>query len=165
MFEDGSEYYYENGQLLRNRTISDTKYKTLVCAYQNNISSETLVVPEGIEAVSVGAFKDLNVKYISLPSTFKMISYASNENNETYELSYYTGNMLTDMQRVQAPDANAAIDSYSVFSELTSNDFGYIYLNTTAMPEGISEYAFTQSKTPYTELTESDGTILDTYYW
>lgn len=161
VFEDGSEYYYENGQLLRNRTISDTKYKTLVCAYQNNISSETLVVPEGIEAVSVGAFKDLNVKYISLPSTFKMISYASNENNETYELSYYTGNMLTDMQRVQAPDANAAIDSYSVFSELTSNDFGYIYLNTTAMPEGISEYAFTQSKTPYTELTESDGTILD----
>ena len=48
-----------------------------------------------------------------------------------------------------------------MFSGLTSNDFGYVYLNVASMPEGISEYAFTQGKTPYTELTESDGTTLE----
>ncbi len=160
-FAEGSEYYYEGGELFRDRTIDGVTYKTLVCTYQDKVADETLTVAEGVEAVSVGAFKGLNIKYISLPSTFKAISYASDENNETYELSYYTGSMLTDMQRVQAPDEKSAIDSYSVFSGLTSNDFGYIYLNVTSMPEGISEYAFTQYKTPYTELTENDGTAVE----
>ncbi len=160
-FAEGSEYYYEDGELYRNRTIDGTTYKVLVSTYQSKVEDKTLTVKEGVEGVAVGAFKDLNVKYISLPSTFKIISYASNESNESYELSYYTGSMLTDMQRVLAPDANATIDSYSVFSSLTSNDFGYIYINNSSMPEGISEYAFTQSRTPYTELTESDGTLIE----
>lgn len=160
-FAEGSEYYYEEGELFRNRTVGGVTYKTLVCTYQDKVANETLTVAEGAEAVSVGAFKGLTVKYISLPSTFKKISYTSDENNATYELSYYTGSMLTDMQRVQAPDEKSAIDSYSVFSGLTSNDFGYVYLNVASMPEGISEYAFTQGKTPYTELTESDGTTLE----
>ena len=99
-FAEGSEYYYEEGELFRKRTVGDVTYKTLVCTYQAKVADETLTVAEGVEAVSVGAFKGLNVKYISLPSTFKKISYTSDENNATYELSYYTGSMLTDMQRV-----------------------------------------------------------------
>lgn len=160
-FAEGSEYYYEDGELFRNRTIDGVTYKTLVCTYQAKVSDNTLTVAEGVDAVSVGAFKGLSVTYISLPSTFKAISYVSDENNETYELSYYTGSMLTDMLRVKAPDEKSAIDSYSVFSGLTSDDFGYVYLNVASMPEGISEYAFTQGKTPYTELTDTDGTPVE----
>lgn len=160
-FATGSVYAYENGELFRNRTIDGVTYKTLVCTYQEKVINDTLNVAEGIEAVSVGAFKGMSVKYISLPSTFKAISYASDENNETYELPYYTGSMLTDMRRVDTPDERSAIDSYSVFSGLTSDDFGYVYLNAVSMPKGISEYAFTQGKTPYTELTEKDGTSVE----
>ena len=160
-FAEGSEYYYEEGELFRNRTIDGVTYKTLVCTYQAKAVDGTLTVAEGVEAVSVGAFKGLNVQYISLPSTFKAISYATDGNNKTYELSYYTGSMLTDMQRVQAPDEKSAIDSYSVFSSLNSDSFGYVYLNVASMPAGISEYAFTQGRTPYTELAEKDGTPVE----
>ena len=160
-FAEGSEYYYENGELFRNRVIGGVTYKTLVCTYQAKVADETITVAEGVEAVAVGAFKDLNVKYISLPSTFKAISYASDENNKTYELSYYTGSMLTDMLRVKAPDEKSTVDSYSVFGGLMSGDFGYVYINAASMPEGISIYAFTQGKTPYTELTDNDGTPVE----
>ena len=61
-FAEGSEYYYEEGELFRNRTVGDVTYKTLVCAYQAKVADETLTVAEGVEAVSVGAFKGLNVK-------------------------------------------------------------------------------------------------------
>lgn len=160
-FAAGSEYYYEDGELYRNRTIGGVTYKTLVCTYQAKVAGDTLTVKEGVEAVSVGAFKGISVKFISLPSTFRAISYASDANNETYALSYYTGSMLTDMQRINAPDGKSAIDSFSVFSSLTSDGFGYIYLNSTSMPENISEYAFTDGRTPYTELTDKDGTTLE----
>lgn len=160
-FAADSEYFYENGELYRNRTIDNVVYKTLVCTYQDKVVDDTLLVSVGVEAISVGAFKGIDVKFISLPSTFKAISYASNENNQTYELSYYTGSMLTDMQRVNAPDETSTVDSYSVFSNLNGDGFEYIYLNIASMPEGISEYAFTQNKTPYTELTEADGTPIE----
>ena len=155
-FEAGSEYYYEEGELYRDRVINGATYKTLVTTYQAKVVNDTITVKEGVEAVSVGAFRGMEVKYISLPSTFKLISYASDENNETYELSYYTGSSFTDMQRVLAPDDSAAIDSFSVYSNLCKSDFEYLYVNQKAMPEGVSEYAFTNNRDPYTDLRDDD---------
>lgn len=161
MLAEGSEYYYEDGELFRDRVIDGITYKTLVCTYWSRLTNGTLTVKEGVEAISVGAFRGIDAKFISLPSSFERISYASDENNESYKLSYYTGSSLTDMQRVASPDAKAATASYSVFDRLTEGDFGYIYLHRAAMPEGVSEYAFTQGRTPYTELTENDGTPVE----
>lgn len=160
-FEDGSEYYYEDGALYRNRRIGDSTYKTLICQYQVNASNDTITVNEGVEAVSVGAFVGMDIQYISLPSTFKAISYISDINNETYEFSFYTGSLLTDMTRVSAPDSKSNSSSYSVYTGLLKEDFQYVYIKTTSMPDGISEYAFTGNATPYTELVDSNGISLE----
>ena len=160
-FAEGSAFYYEDGELFENRTIAGVTYKTLICTYQTKVDSETLTVKEGTEAVAIGAFHDISAKFISLPSTFKAISYASNENNETYDYTFYTGSMLTDMARVQAPDDSAVSASYSVYTNLGNDSFSYIFVNANAMPEGVSEYAFTNGKTPYTELEDGTGMAVE----
>lgn len=160
-FAEGSEYYYEDGALYRNRTIGGKTYKTLVCEYQANVKNSTITVKEGVEAVSVGAFAGMDISYISLPSTFKAISYASDINNESYEFSFYTGSALTDMSRVSSPDSSSSVSSFSVYNGLNNEEFSYIYIHTTSIPAGISEYAFTGNGTPYTELVDENGVSME----
>lgn len=151
-FEEGSPYYYEGNRLYCDRTIGGTTYKTLVSDYQSNVVDGTVTVPEGVQAVQVGVFKGMDFSYLQLPSSFKAVSYNSNAENKSYSYNFYIGNYLTDMQRVDNPDAAASQNSYAIFYNLGDSEFQYVIIDSSSAPSGMSEYAFTAGRTAYTEL-------------
>lgn len=154
-FGENSPYFYEDHRLYK----QDGSDKILVSDYHSNVANGTLTIPEGVTGIWVGAIEigdgveqnGPGYKYLYLPSTLTKIVYNADVNDDKYT-SFYTGSLLTDIDRVKAPDESSNPRSYSIVRQLGA--ITYVMFNTTSYPFDDYYYYFNDSKTAFNALTE-----------
>ena len=133
-------FKYDDGRLY----YVDGDSKILCSEYQSNVTDDgRLVVEEGVTGVQVYLLSTMDFDYLDLPSTFKEVGY----NNAVENYPSYTGNKLTPGAIINNPESvpgeGASLYSYALVSNL--EELAYVTIDATAMPEGMSDYAFVSS--------------------
>ena len=123
--------------------------KTLVSDVTANVKEGILEVPADVTGLQVYTFNDIAFDYLNIPSSVKEVKYLTNDSVGSYD--FYTGNMLTDMSRLT--DSNyVGNDAYSIVNDL--NNHKYVVFATSQMPSKISNYAFSNGRTPHNLLEQ-----------
>lgn len=133
-------FEYDDGRLY----YVDGDSKILCSEYQSNVTDDgRLVVEEGVTGVQVYLLSTMDFDYLDLPSTFCEVGY----NNAVENYPSYTGNKLTPGAIINNPESvpgeGASLYSYALVSNL--EELAYVTIDATAMPEGMSDYAFVSS--------------------
>ncbi len=155
-FAKGSAFVKENGRIYK---VTDTD-KILVSDYHSNVVDGTLAIPEGVTAIQVGALEVGNVAevgydYLSIPATVTKVVYNADIQDDAYK-AFYTGSLLTDIDKVSAPDSLADPRSYAIVREL--NKIQYIMIDANEYPFD-SDYAIIGASDGYKAYTNFDNVV------
>ena len=155
-FAQGSPYVKENNRIYK--IVGNEKI--LVSDYHSNVVDGTLTVPDGVTAIQVGALEvgcvnDVGYDYLSIPSSVTKVVYHEDIQDDAYK-AFYTGKLLTDVDKVTAPDASADPRSYAIVRSL--DKVQYVMFDATAYPFE-STYALVGAKDGNKAYTNFDNVV------
>lgn len=148
-FSASSPFFIENGVVYK----TENGKKVLVCNYAQQEEGR-MVVPEGVEGIQAGAFCQMDLSYLTLPSTWSFVSYGV----QPSDYPYYDGRSLYDPQYESDPTSGSMNPkAYAIFD-------GMVAVTTVAVmqreyPAKVSEYALLGNARPYTSVQFNGKTV------
>lgn len=148
-FAASSPFFIENGGVYK----TEIGKKVLVCNYAQQEEGR-MVVPEGVEGIQAGAFCQMDLSYLTLPSTWSFVSYGV----QPSDYPYYDGRSLYDPQYESDPAFGSMNPkAYAIFDGMV--DVTTVAVMQREYPAGVSEYALLGNAKPYTSVQFNGKTV------
>ena len=135
------------------------KNKTILYATLGNINKETLIIPEGVESIEENALNYTSVKYLSLPSTLKIVrNYAFAWNYSLQEVTFNNSPTKIEGQAFYQNNALNKVNFGNQIKEIYNYAFSHSILKEIQLPKTI-EYVSTYS---FADIPSLENVIYDT---